>query len=190
MNGKPRRRLRDDDYPDESEEPGANHLLIVGIVVLAIGGMLLLWGFLTDTTYGVGRMHWSLLLVITGGVGVLSGMMFLAAYGIYVSCKRQWIILETGGEDGLFGYDFSQGYTSLERDEMPTAPPRRRKSWFQRWLERRREARAKRDEEQRAADETRLDELLAKVQREGMTALTDEERRFMKRVSDRYRNRL
>ncbi len=34
-----------------------------------------------------------------------------------------------------------------------------------------------------------MDELLQKVQREGITALTDEERRFMKRVSDRYRNR-
>ena len=34
-----------------------------------------------------------------------------------------------------------------------------------------------------------MDELLEKVQREGMAALTDEERRFMKRVSDRYRNR-
>jgi len=31
--------------------------------------------------------------------------------------------------------------------------------------------------------------LLEKVQKLGMSALTDEERRFMKRVSDRYRNR-
>ena len=35
-----------------------------------------------------------------------------------------------------------------------------------------------------------MDELLAKVQREGnMNSLTDEEKRFLKRVSDRYRNR-
>src|SRR5207247_2057706 len=30
---------------------------------------------------------------------------------IYVSCKQEWIVLETGGEESLFGYDFSQGYT-------------------------------------------------------------------------------
>ncbi len=108
---------------------------------------------------------------------------------MYVECRKQWLILEGGGEDSLFGYDFSQGYTSLERDEAPTAPPRRRKGWFQRWRERRAALKAQREEEIRVADERRLDELLEKVQREGMGALTDEERRFMKRVSDRYRKR-
>jgi len=114
---------------------------------------------------------------------------FALAIFIYISCKQQWFLLETGGEDSLFGYDFSQGYTSLERDEAPTAPPRRKKGWFQRWRERRQAAKAEREEKQRIADESRLDELLEKVQREGVSALTDEERRFMKRVSDRYRNR-
>src|SRR5262249_14493162 len=33
---------------------------------------------------------------------------------IYVTCKQRYILLETGGEESLFGYDFSQGYTSLE----------------------------------------------------------------------------
>ncbi len=112
---------------------------------------------------------------------------FLALF-IYAQCKREWFVLETGGEDSLFGYDFSQGYTSLERDEAPTAPPQRRKGWFRRWLEQRAARKALRAEEQRVADEGRLDELLEKVQREGMSALTDEERRFMKRVSDRYRS--
>ena len=34
-----------------------------------------------------------------------------------------------------------------------------------------------------------VDELMAKVQREGVTSMSEEEKRFMKRVSDRYRNR-
>ena len=56
---------------------------------------------------------------------------------IFWACKNQWMILETGGDDALLGqYDFSQGYTSLERDEPP--PPRvRRVSWWQRWLQQR-----------------------------------------------------
>ena len=38
-----------------------------------------------------------------------------------------------------------------------------------------------REQEQREAEERRMDELLAKVQREGMGALTEEEKRFLKR---------
>ncbi len=109
---------------------------------------------------------------------------------IYVSCRMQWMILETGGEDSLFGYDFSQGYTSLERDLPPAAPARpRRASFWQRWKQNRTKQRLEREEATRVEEERRMDELLEKVQREGITALTDEERRFMKRVSDRYRNR-
>jgi stage IV sporulation protein FB len=106
---------------------------------------------------------------------------------IYVSCRAQLFVLETGGEEGLFGYDFSQGYTSLERDQPLVTT--KRASWWKRWRDCRAANKLKREMESRAADERRLDELLEKVQRLGMSALTDEERRFMKRVSDRYRNR-
>ena len=99
-------------------------------------------------------------------------------------------LLETGGEDSLFGYDFSQGYTSLERDERVQAgPTRRRTGWWKRWRQNRAAQKLQREQEQREAEERRMDELLVKVHREGKAALTDEERRFMKRVSDRYRNR-
>jgi Zn-dependent protease len=114
---------------------------------------------------------------------------FLALF-VYTSCRHQWIVLEMGGEDSVFGYDFSQGYTSLERDQPTVAPtPRRRPSWFQRWRQRRAQQRMKREQETREAEERRLDELLEKIQREGLGALTDEERRFLKRAaSDRNRN--
>jgi Zn-dependent protease len=107
---------------------------------------------------------------------------------MYVACRRQWILLETGGEESLFGYDFSEGYTSLERDQPQPAPPRRRQSWFQRWLQRRAERKMRREQEQREAEERRMDELLEKVQRVGMQGLTEEERRFLIRASARYRN--
>ena len=60
-------------------------------------------------------------------------MGFLALF-IYTTCRHQWLVLETGGDEAMFGYDFSQGYTSLERE----APPRRRPSFWQRWLQKRR----------------------------------------------------
>ena len=108
---------------------------------------------------------------------------------VFVSCKNQWMILETGGEDPLLGqYDFSQGYTSLERDEPP--PPRaRRQSWWQRWSQQRAAKKMQKEQEQREAEEQRMDELLDKIQRLGRESLTAEEQRFLKRVSERYRNR-
>jgi Zn-dependent protease len=113
-------------------------------------------------------------------------VLFLAIW-IYVTCRQQWILLETGGEESVFGYDFSQGYTSLERDQ-PT-PRRRRPGFFQQWRQRRRARKMQRDEEARLAEGRRMDELLEKVSREGLQALTDEERRFMKRVSEKFKNR-
>jgi Zn-dependent protease len=108
---------------------------------------------------------------------------------IYVSCKHQWIVLETGGEESLFGYDFSQGYTSLERDQPATtqAPPKQ--SWWSRWRQKRAAKKLQREIEQREAEERRMDQLLEKISSQGLTALTDEERRFMKQFSDRYKNR-
>jgi hypothetical protein len=107
---------------------------------------------------------------------------------IFVGCRHQWILLETGGEESVFGYDFSQGYTSLERDQ-PGAVRRRRPNFWQRWLQRRAARKLQRELETREAEERRMDELLEKIQREGKQALTDEEHRFLKRVADKYRNR-
>jgi stage IV sporulation protein FB len=117
-----------------------------------------------------------------------SVMSLCLALFIYTACHRQWVLLETGGEEGIFGYDFSQGYTSLERDQVQAAPTRPKQSWWRRWLQRRAQRRLQRELEQREAEEKRMDELLQKLHKEGRQALTDEEQRFMKRVSDRYRN--
>jgi Zn-dependent protease len=115
-------------------------------------------------------------------------LLLILAWCIYQACKQEWIALEVGGEESLFGYDFSQGYTSLERDQPP-APRKKQPNFFQRWLQRRAARKLQRAQEQQEADERRMDELLEKIAREGKQALTEEEQRFLKRVSDRYRNR-
>jgi stage IV sporulation protein FB len=107
---------------------------------------------------------------------------------VYVMCRQEWVTLEMGAQDSLFGYDFSQGYTSLEREE-DDPQPRKRVSWWKRWLQRRAARKAQKEREDREAEERRLDELLAKIAREGKESLTEEERRFMMRVSDRYKHR-
>jgi Zn-dependent protease len=88
---------------------------------------------------------------------------------------------------GPFGYDFSAGYTSLEKDEE--APPRpRRVGWFRRWRQARALRRLQRENEERARDEERMDQILEKIARLGKESLTEEERRFLERMSARRRN--
>ena len=98
-------------------------------------------------------------------------------------------MLEDGGyfEDGVFGYDFSEGYTSLESGAAKVRPYR--ESALKRWRRRRSELRRQRRIAREAAEEKRMDEILEKLHREGRNALTDEEHRFLVRVSTRYRNR-
>jgi stage IV sporulation protein FB len=116
-------------------------------------------------------------------------LLLCLAVSIYVACKHEWFTLEMGGEESLFGYDFSQGYTSLERDQAPAAPRKKRPNFLQRWFQRRAHRKLQRAQELQEADERRMDELLEKIARAGKQSLTDEEQRFLKRVSDRYRNR-
>ena len=159
------------------------------------GGRMLqsaLWRYLGYRQAMVIAIIAGFVCVFVAAVGAiaLNQLLPLALAGfIFIACRNQWVLLETGGEDSLFGYDFSQGYTSLERDQAPASPPRRKKSWWKRWLQNRAAQKLQREQERREAEERRMDELLEKVHREGQAALTDEERRFMKRVSDRYRNR-
>jgi stage IV sporulation protein FB len=98
-------------------------------------------------------------------------------------------LLEDGGyfDDGVFGYDFSEGYTSLESGAPKVRPYR--ESALKRWRRRRSELRRQRRIAREAAEERRMDEILEKLHREGRVALTDEENRFLVRVSARYRNR-
>jgi hypothetical protein len=96
-------------------------------------------------------------------------------------------MLEDGGffDDGVFGYDFSEGYTSLEGGAAKVRPYR--ESAIKRWRRRRSEFRRQRRQAREEAEERRLDEILEKVYREGRSALTDDEHRFLVRVSARLR---
>ncbi|MDX2036871.1 MAG: hypothetical protein SFX72_09480 [Isosphaeraceae bacterium] len=96
---------------------------------------------------------------------------------------------EEGGEHeaGIFGYDFSQGYTSLESSAAKVRPAR--ESALARWRRRRSDHRRRRRQAQAAAEERRLDEILDKLHREGKTSLSEEENRFLTRVSSKLRGR-
>ncbi len=87
------------------------------------------------------------------------------------------------GEE-LFGYDFSQGYTSLERDhDKPQPGPVRR------WLLRRRAEREQQRRERETAEEGRVDDILMRLHTYGMQSLSADDQALLNRVSARYRNR-
>ena len=121
---------------------------------------------------------------------VRSDMMmgFLTIF-IFMACAQEWMALEAAHEESLFGYDFSQGYTSLEKDETPAPPKPKKQNFIQRWLAKRAARRLQQEQEQREADDRRMDDLLDKIQKYGKHSLTDEEQRFLKRVADRYKNK-
>ena len=113
--------------------------------------------------------------------------LLLLAIFVYFSAKQEEDrALDSELDDDVFGYDFSQGYTSLERsedDDEETAGPVRR------WLEQRREAHHERQREIEADEERRVDEILSRLHNHGMESLSEEDRSVLKRVSDRYRQR-
>lgn len=145
-------------------------------------------------------LHQATMYMITTGF-IIAGLMFMAAFFFdsvlpaflclyaFVMCRNEWLMLETRGEDSLFGYDFSAGYTSLEKDMPSQHPPRKKLNFIQRYLQRRQARKMQKMQETQLAEEQRMDELLEKIQQRGKDSLTDEEQRFLKRVSDRYRNR-
>ena len=122
---------------------------------------------------------------------------FLGIY-IYFNSRREEIQhaehdLE---EDTVFGYDFSQGYTSLERslDEDDDIEPESDPSVPQmgilgRWIEKRKESQRQREIDQEVEDEKRVDEILARLHEQGMRSLSKEDRALLNRVSERYRSR-
>ncbi len=89
-------------------------------------------------------------------------------------------------DESFMGYDFSQGYTSLEQSETPTERP---PGFWQRWRQRRREEKARRQAEKELENERLLDALLDKVHQHGMDSLSESEKRQLARASDRYRNK-
>ena len=122
----------------------------------------------------------------TGYVHVSFGLALLGVFVWFSARQEEMRLDEPTDDESPFGYDFSQGYTSLEQSaERPPAES----GPISRWFEQRRAARQRRQQEIEAEEERRVDEILARLHAVGMNNLTPEERALLDRVSVRYRNR-
>ncbi len=172
-------------------------LLLVNVLLLGFpldGGRMLqafLWpriGYRQSTIMVIFTGFGCMFLVGLFGIVLNEVMVLCLAVYIYVACKNEWLTLEAETSGFESEYDFSQGYTSLEKGPMDT-PAKPRESWWERWKKKRELKKIQSMIKQQQEEEDRMDSLLEKLHREGFKSLTEEEHRFMKRFSDRYKNR-
>ena len=119
-------------------------------------------------------------------------LLALAIYVFFNSRREELQQIEAEqDEDSVFGYDFSQGYTSLERSTGHETGKQESKELglIGTWLERRREVQRNREVEQEAEDERRVDEVLQRLHQQGMINLSTDDKALLNRVSERYRSR-
>lgn len=120
-------------------------------------------------------------------------VMALAAIVLFLNVmEMSQIQMSEQYDDSFMGYDFSQGYTSLERPgesgEVGTARPRE-PGVIGRWKAQREDERRKKKEEEDRAMEVQLDELLAKLHATGKDGLTPAEHRQLRDISARLKDR-
>lgn len=129
-------------------------------------------------------MAFAILFIIVSMAWNESMFLALSLFMLYSASMK---LAQLESDEGPFGYDFSAGYTSLEKDDEP--PPRpKRPGLLARWWAARKARKAAREAEARQKDEERMDQLLEKIARSGQGSLTDDERAFLKRVSARKRD--
>lgn len=135
--------------------------------------------------------------IITGmiicGIAIFAGMwiqnVWVVFYGFvaFIMNHVEWIVTSAQRQydESFLGHDFSEGYTSLEREEQVRE---RQPGYFERRRREREERRQQKEEQVRVDTETRVNQLLDKISTHGMESLSSEERRFLEQASAHYRH--
>jgi stage IV sporulation protein FB len=131
---------------------------------------------------------------LTMGAGLIFDSTWVVFFGALVLLYTffEWVQLRTSDtlDDSFMGYDFSQGYTSLERSTKQNQPAgQRRKGWIESWREKRRTEKERRAKLEVELAQQQLDAILEKVHQQGIGSLSDAERRQLNRASARLRDR-
>ena len=120
------------------------------------------------------------------GIYLTQFLLVAIAIFIFISASQELRLVEAGVrvDEGVFGYDFSQGYTSLGMGQ--SQPPEQRPGLLARIRERRTIQRRERQREERMETRRRVDELLDKVHQNGLESLSATERQFLEKASQDY----
>ena len=112
-------------------------------------------------------------------------LLMVAVFG-YLTCYRyRREIREMGSAGaGTLGYDFSQGYTSLEGREAQEEP---KPGFFERRRLEKAARKAQREHEERERHEQQVEGILRKVSITGIDSLTARERRVLEQETERQR---
>lgn len=94
-------------------------------------------------------------------------------------------------QDSFMGYDFSEGYTSLERENQATEVREKspKKGMFSNWTSSRKEQKQRKQEEQHAQDQEKLDTILEKISTTGMESLSSSEKKFLDQMSKKMKDK-
>ena len=144
----------------------------------------------------------SLLGLLAGFVFDISGVTALSAFILVLhihEAMRMYQQASLPRDESFLGYDFSEGYTSLDRSasewsEVENANTEdseefTRTGLLERWKARRTEEKQRREAEERMSDDHRLDAILEKLHQHGRDALTADELLILNRVSQRLREK-
>lgn len=128
-----------------------------------------------------------------GGVFLGSAVVTLIGTFVLVMNLEETYRMRTADayDDSFMGYDFSQGYTSLERDEefQSEDAPQQKMGRLAKWRQARRERQEALEKQREEEAERELDVILAKLHDVGFDALNETEKRALKRASNRFKNR-
>jgi len=123
----------------------------------------------------------SVCLVLFGWLAKDVSPFVLAFFVVVINMQEYFILTLTDHwSDGFAGAEFGSSLRDEEQERRP--------GMIERWRIRRAEERQQREAEERIQTELKVDELLDKVHREGMNSLTDAEKRFLTRASEKYRS--
>ncbi|MBD3674672.1 MAG: M50 family metallopeptidase [Planctomycetaceae bacterium] len=99
--------------------------------------------------------------------------------------SRNATTFESEPRETFLGYDFSEGYTSLNRSHQSEKPT----SLLQRWRAKREEIRRTREAELDLEVSENLDRILAQVHETGIDSLSSYDRKLLDSASERFRTR-
>ncbi len=116
-------------------------------------------------------------------------LVLLSIFVFFSARKAESVAATPTPDEAFLGYDFSEGYTSLERSGPKTFTKPPQSGPLVRWWQRRREQREQRQREIEAYEDGRVDEILLQVHEAGFDSLTSEDRALLRRASARYRSR-